>query len=136
MQLFRYYGDIGENSKTLTSYFERNGSRECGVNENPAEWMLDVIGAAPSSQNKVDWPQKWRESEEKKQIKRDLAELKAQLSSRPTESDPASLREFAAPLGAQLYAVTKRVFQQYWRTPSYLYSKSALCLGTVGDFLG
>ena len=75
-------------------------------------------------------------TEEKKQIKRDLAELKAQLSSRPTESDPASLREFAAPLGAQLYAVTKRVFQQYWRTPSYLYSKSALCLGTVGDFLG
>src|ERR1700761_5487340 len=37
-----YFGDIGENSKVLTSYFERNGSRMFGVDENPAEVMLEV----------------------------------------------------------------------------------------------
>lgn len=36
-----YFGDIGKNSEVLTSYFKRNGSRPCGVEENPAEWMLD-----------------------------------------------------------------------------------------------
>jgi ATP-binding cassette subfamily G (WHITE) protein 2 (PDR) len=37
-----YFGEIGENSKTLTNYFERNGSQICGEEENPAEWMLTV----------------------------------------------------------------------------------------------
>jgi ABC-type multidrug transport system ATPase subunit len=37
-----YFGEIGEHSKTLTNYFERNGSIPCGHDENPAEWMLTV----------------------------------------------------------------------------------------------
>ena len=41
-----YYGDIGENSNILTSYFERNGASPCPADANPAEWMLEVIGAA------------------------------------------------------------------------------------------
>ena len=122
-----YFGDIGTNSKVLTSYFERNGSRSCGVEENPAEWMLDVIGAAPGSQNTIDWPQVWRDSEEKLAIRETLAEMRIELRERPVDNDPTSLREFAEPFSLQLYAVTKRVFEQYWRTPSYLYSKTLLC---------
>ncbi|KAF9777952.1 hypothetical protein BJ322DRAFT_1025521 [Thelephora terrestris] len=40
-----YFGDLGQNATTLVDYFERNGSRSCGPDENPAEFMLDVIGA-------------------------------------------------------------------------------------------
>lgn len=126
-----YFGDIGERSKTLTSYFERNGSRKCGDEENPAEWMLDVIGAAPGSQNTIDWPQMWRESEEKQVIRDTLAQMKSELKSKPVDNDPTALREFAEPFGVQLLAVTKRVFEQYWRTPSYLYSKAWLCAGSA-----
>ena len=126
-----YFGDIGERSKTLTSYFERNGSRICGDEENPAEWMLDVIGAAPGSQNTIDWPQLWRESEEKQVIRDTLAQMKSELKSKPVDNDPTALREFAEPFGVQLLAVTKRVFEQYWRTPSYLYSKVSLCAGSA-----
>ena len=126
-----YFGDIGERSKTLTSYFERNGSRKCGDEENPAEWMLDVIGAAPGSQNTIDWPQVWRESEEKQVIRDTLAQMKSELKSKPVDNDPTALREFAEPFGVQLLAVTKRVFEQYWRTPSYLYSKVWLCAGSA-----
>ena len=36
-----YFGEIGENSKILTNYFERNGSRTFGAGENPAEVMLE-----------------------------------------------------------------------------------------------
>lgn len=130
-----YFGDIGEKSSTLTSYFERNGSRPCGVDENPAEWMLDVIGAAPGSQNTIDWPEIWRESEERRIVKQTLADMKRELSQKPPDTDPTALREFAESFGAQLATVTQRVFQQYWRTPSYLYSKTLLCSST-GLFLG
>ena len=126
-----YFGDIGDHSKTLTSYFERNGSRPCGDEENPAEWMLDVIGAAPGSQNMIDWPQVWRESEEKEAIRETLAEMKSELKGRPVDNDPTALREFAEPFSLQLWTVTKRVFEQYWRTPSYLYSKTLLCSGSA-----
>ncbi|KAL9127279.1 MAG: hypothetical protein Q9217_003814 [Psora testacea] len=122
-----YFGDIGQKSTTLTSYFERNGSRQCGVEENPAEWMLDVVGAAPGSQNTIDWPQVWRDSDEKQQIRNTLMEMKQELSKLPVEDDSSALREFAEPFVLQLVTVTKRVFQQYWRTPSYLYSKTLLC---------
>ncbi|KAK4696934.1 ATP-binding cassette, subfamily G (WHITE), member 2, PDR, partial [Lecanoromycetidae sp. Uapishka_2] len=126
-----YFGDIGSNSKVLTSYFERNGSRQCSVEENPAEWMLDVIGAAPGSQNTLDWPQIWRDSEEKQMIRETLAEMKPELKQRPVDNDPTALREFAESFTLQLYAVTKRVFEQYWRTPSYLYSKTLLCTASA-----
>jgi ATP-binding cassette, subfamily G (WHITE), member 2, PDR len=95
--------------------------------------MLDVIGAAPGSQNTIDWPQIWRESPEKAKIKLQLAEMKDELSSKPANNSPDSLREFAAPLNKQFLVVTKRVFEQYWRTPSYLYSKALLCTASVSD---
>lgn len=122
-----YFGDIGHRSQTLTSYFERNGAKECGVNENPAEWMLNVIGAAPGSQNTIDWPQMWRESDEKLAIRETLSEMKSSLKNEPVDNDHTALREFAEPFTIQLLTVTTRVFEQYWRTPSYLYSKTLLC---------
>lgn len=89
--------------------------------------MLDVIGAAPGSQNTIDWPQKWRESDEKEAIRETLAEMKERLMKEPVDNDPTSLREFAETFSTQLLEVTTRVFEQYWRTPSYLYSKTLLC---------
>ncbi|KAI9751254.1 MAG: pyruvate dehydrogenase E1, beta subunit [Chaenotheca gracillima] len=131
-----YYGDIGEDSKTLTDFFARNGSRPCGPGENPAEWMLDVIGAAPGSQNTIDWPQIWRDSPEKQQIKETLTEMKDALYRQETNpTDKEALREFAAPFTDQMFVVGKRVFAQYWRTPSYLYSKTLLCAAS-GLFIG
>ena len=126
-----YFGDIGQQSGTLTNYFESHGSRKCGVEENPAEWMLDVVGAAPGSQNTIDWAQVWRDSNEKQQIRDILADMKQELSQLLVENDPNALREFAEPFTLQLFTVTKRVFQQYWRTPSYLYSKTLLCAASA-----
>ena len=126
-----YYGDVGPNSEILVDYFQRNGSRGCGASENPAEWMLDVIGAAPGSQNTIEWPDVWRDSPERQQIKRDLAQMKQELSQIPETTTPESLREYAAPLPKQLITVCHRIFQQYWRTPSYLYSKVLLCVSSA-----
>ena len=127
-----YFGDIGDHSKTLTSYFERSGARSCGQDENPAEWMLEVTGAAPGSESTQNWPAIWSNSEEHKAVKAELARMKETLSQQPVSiNDSDALRPFAASFGLQLWVVLMRVFQQYWRTPSYLYSKVALCLFSV-----
>ncbi|KAF2020714.1 hypothetical protein BU24DRAFT_7207 [Aaosphaeria arxii CBS 175.79] len=132
-----YYGDVGENSKILIDYFVRNGGPPCPPSANPAEWMLEVIGAAPGSHTDIDWNEVWRNSAEYAYVQQHLAELKHErgqesalqrtLSAQKRE-DKASYREFAAPFGEQLREVTVRVFQQYWRSPSYIYSKSGLCI--------
>lgn len=126
-----YFGEVGEQSKILQAYFERNGGHPLPKGENPAEWMLSVIGAAPGSHSDVDWHKTWLESPERKAVREELATMKrdrpAMSEIHNTEQDPASYKEFAAKPMVQLSEVTRRVFQQYWRTPSYIYSKVALC---------
>ena len=135
-----YYGDVGANSKILVDYFVRNGGPPCPPSANPAEWMLEVIGAAPGSHTDVDWHQAWRDSPEYAAVQEHLAELKSErgqaealqrTQSAQKREDKAAYREFAAPFGEQLWATTLRVFQQYWRTPSYIYSKTILCVSSA-----
>ena len=112
------------------------------LNTNPshsAEWMLEVIGAAPGSYSEVDWFQVWRQSPEYQQVHLELDQMKEERSHLmqrvATRDNKASYREFAAPFPVQWWEVQKRVFEQYWRTPSYIYSKAALCLFS-GLFIG
>ncbi|CAI7608425.1 unnamed protein product [Penicillium glandicola] len=133
-----YFGEIGEQSSTLSNYFERNGAPKLSPDANPAEWMLEVIGAAPGTHSEIDWPAVWRDSEERKQVHNHLAELKSNLSLKPVatnDNDPTSFNEFAAPFTVQLWECLIRVFSQYWRTPVYIYSKVALCVFT-GLYVG
>ncbi|KAK9722189.1 Multidrug resistance protein [Basidiobolus ranarum] len=128
-----YFGEIGEKSSTLASYFQRNGAPKLPDDANPAEWMLDVIGAAPGSHSDIDWPAVWRDSPEYKAVLDHLAELKLTLPQKAIEnsaSDHDSYKEFAAPFSIQLYECLVRIFSQYWRTPVYIYSKAALCIFT------
>jgi ATP-binding cassette subfamily G (WHITE) protein 2 (PDR) len=131
-----YFGEIGENSKTMASYFERNGGFPCPADANPAEWMLEVIGAAPGTHSDVDWYQAWRDSPEYAEVQAELQRLKDNpKAGGPASEEQGSYREFAAGFWLQLQEVTLRVFQQYWRTPSYIYSKAALCI-LVALFIG
>ncbi|GAM40113.1 xenobiotic-transporting ATPase [Talaromyces pinophilus] len=125
-----YFGDIGKSSQTLIEYFVKNGAQPCPSDANPAEWMLDVIGAAPGSRSDIDWPAVWRESSELKAVHAELERMKVDICQKTSgASDGESdYREFASPLSTQFLEVQKRVFQQYWRTPSYIYSKLLLCI--------
>ncbi|XPS81513.1 Multidrug resistance protein [Ascochyta lentis] len=55
---------------------------------------------------------------------------KVTLTTEPSEADTdrVTSSEYAAPILVQFQEVTLRVFQQYWRTPSYIYSKALLCI--------
>ncbi|GME76728.1 unnamed protein product [Ambrosiozyma monospora] len=54
-----YFGDIGEHSRTLLNYFESQGARKCSDEENPAEYILEAIGAGATASVNEDWYQKW-----------------------------------------------------------------------------
>ena len=127
-----YFGQIGENSSILADYFTRNGGHALSDGENPAEWMLDVIGAAPGSHSDVDWPAVWNESAEKGAVVQHLAELKSSLSQKEKDAgSDTEHREFASSTAVQLRECLSRVFSQYWRTPSYIYSKIILSILTA-----
>ncbi|KAK9319147.1 ABC-2 type transporter-domain-containing protein [Lipomyces orientalis] len=122
-----YFGDIGENSRTLLDYFESKGGRKCGPEENPAEYMLETVGAGVTGKSTQDWPEVWRESQESINVQRELDRILAEKSKEPLSEDASSSREFAMPLSFQIYYTTVRVFQQYWRTPNYVWGKIMLC---------
>jgi len=69
---------------------------------------------------------------ELEEMKRERCKLERATSN---SADKTSYREFAAPFWEQLWEVEKRVFEQYWRTPVYIYSKLVLCLAS-GLFIG
>ncbi|KAL5611837.1 hypothetical protein BROUX41_000589 [Berkeleyomyces rouxiae] len=129
-----YFGEVGKESKTLTSYFERNGASPCPREANPAEWMLEVIGAAPGSHTDIDWHETWKSSEEADKVRAELQRLRANASPH-NDIDEDENKEFSAPFSIQFQQVLTRVMAQYWRTPSYIYSKFMLCAG-VSLFIG
>ncbi|WRT64451.1 uncharacterized protein IL334_001383 [Kwoniella shivajii] len=131
-----YFGEVGKGSHILIDYFTRNGAPECPPGENPAEWMLAAIGAAPGTHTDVDWHQQWVNSPERVRVHEELDRMKqerpaAKEHSGDSKADKASYSEFAAPFGTQFVVVLKRVFEQYWRTPSYIYSKLFLATASA-----
>ena len=118
-----YFGDLGKNAKTLIKYFESNGAPKCPPQANPAEWMLEVIGAAPGSHASQDYHEVWRNSKQYRKVQEELAQMEQDLAQIPRPDDGEAQREFAAGYWTQYLYVTKRVFEQYYRTPTYIWSK-------------
>jgi ATP-binding cassette, subfamily G (WHITE), member 2, PDR len=118
-----YFGDLGKNSRVLLDYFERQGARHCDDHENPAEYMLEIVGAKTLDQ---DWHEVWKRSAEKQKIEERIVEIRSWPPHELYSND--TTREFAASFGQQLRLVTIRIFQQYWRSPTYIISKLALAI--------
>ncbi|KAF3985654.1 hypothetical protein FT663_04945 [Candidozyma haemuli var. vulneris] len=123
-----YFGDLGENSQAMIDYFEGEGAPKCPPEANPAEWMLEVIGAAPGSHADRDYHQVWLQSKARKEVIRELDDMERELPKRPVSEDPEKYKKYAVSFWTQYRQVVKRVFQQYWRTPSYTYSKVLLSI--------
>ena len=125
-----YFGDLGKNCSTLIEYFERHGSHACPPEANPAEWMLEVVGAAPGSKANQDYYEVWKNSDECKAVRDELETMETELSKLPVDSSPDSHLKYAAPIWTQYYLVTKRVIEQNWRTPGYIYAKLFLIVSS------
>ncbi|PVH97056.1 P-loop containing nucleoside triphosphate hydrolase protein [Periconia macrospinosa] len=122
-----YFGSIGNDSVTLVKYFESHGARLHQSDENPAEWLLEVTNSSPSS-----WADVWKTSKELVAVNKQLSFLKtSKFSSTGYPEASNHTRGSAASFSRQLFLVTSRTFKDYWRDPTYLYSKLALCIGAV-----
>ncbi|KAK7407843.1 hypothetical protein QQX98_010014 [Neonectria punicea] len=130
-----YFGEIGENSGTLLDYFESNGARKCDSQENPAEYMLDIVNNHTSGTGE-DWHTCWQESAERQAVEKHIDQLHAEKGPSNTEqTEDDNTTEFAASFVTQVQCVTVRIFQQYWRMPSYISAKWLLATAS-GLFIG
>lgn len=120
-----YFGDTGENSSTMLNYFERNGAPRCGSDDNPAEYMLDVIGAGATAVSTTDWHNVWKCSPEAAELQNYINDLHAQGRSHPQKLN-VQYSVFATSWLHQFVALTHRNFQAYWRNPTYIRAKFLL----------
>jgi ATP-binding cassette subfamily G (WHITE) protein 2 (PDR) len=138
-----YFGDIGPDSTTALAYFYGQGRvRRCGMSENPAEYLLDVIGTPGTAAKGSDWPSLWRESVESRRVWEELSDITregeglATTASLPSStifttqdgSPNSHSSKYAVSLFAQIPVVCRRVLQQYWRSPAYIFSKLLLAI--------
>ncbi|CCF58497.1 hypothetical protein KAFR_0E03450 [Kazachstania africana CBS 2517] len=121
-----YFGDLGKGCKTMIEYFEKHGAQACPPDANPAEWMLEVIGAAPGSHALQDYYDVWINSEEYKAVHRELDRMEKELPLKTKEAESEEKKEFATNIFHQFILVSIRLFEQYWRSPEYLWSKFIL----------
>jgi ATP-binding cassette, subfamily G (WHITE), member 2, SNQ2 len=125
-----YHGELGKDSRHLIEYFESNGGKKCPPADNPAEYMLEVIGAGDPDYDGPDWGDIWNSSSEK-QARRE--EIQTMIEKRRTASMQGQIkddREYAMPLMTQIYTVTHRNFVAYWRSQDYLVGKFMLHIFT------
>ena len=123
-----YFGGLGEDCRTMIDYFEGHGAHPCPPDANPAEWMLEVVGAAPGSHANQDYFQVWRNSDEYKAVQEELDWMESELPKITKEIDPEAHKKFSTSLFYQFKCVSIRLFQQNWRSPEYLWSKLLLSI--------
>lgn len=132
-----YFGPIGLNSRTLLDYFEGQGARTCRDDENPAEYMIEVVnkGNNPAGES---WFDLWNSSKEASEVQVEIDRIHESRRDKPIEQETEEHREheeFAMPVWKQMPIVVQRVFQQYWRMPMYIVAKMMLGLCS-GLFIG
>ena len=131
-----YFGPVGEAGLHVTNYFAERGFK-CPAQKNIAEFLLETAaaeGRRPDGR-KINWNEEWRNSDNAKKIKEEIRAINKARSQVPGE--PLGTQyEFAAPVAIQTIEVTKRLFRQHWRDPSYLYGKlfTAAIMGIFNGF--
>lgn len=127
-----YFGELGASCEKMIKYFENNGSDKCPKDANPAEWILDVVGAGGgigAAKAKQDWPSIWRDSSEAKKVVKEIETIRNERGGTANKFEKDT-RQYAMPLSAQIKAVVERIFVAYWRTPQYAVGKMMLHITT------
>ncbi|KAI0043049.1 hypothetical protein FA95DRAFT_1631947 [Auriscalpium vulgare] len=129
-----YFGDIGKNSQTLLNYFHSKGGYECPPDANPAEYILDVIGAGATATTSIDWHDAWSHSEEAGRVQKELEQV-LEDGRRNNAVDIERHSEFSTNWAFQLKELWLREMTRHWRDPTYLVAKLMLNI-TGALFIG
>jgi len=130
-----YFGPVGENGSAVIKYFADRGV-DCPPSKNVAEFILETAakGGKRADGKRLNWNNEWRSSAENKELLAEIDKINSERSSKPgAQAD--TQHEFASPIWLQITTLTKRMFRQYWRDPSYLYGKLFVSV-VIGIFNG
>ncbi|WKT48125.1 hypothetical protein QSH57_013030 [Fusarium oxysporum f. sp. vasinfectum] len=125
-----YHGPLGHDSENLINYFESNGGPKCPPHANPAEYMLDAIGAGNPDYDGQDWGDVWAESSERQKRSQEIEEMIERRRNVEPSKSLKDDREYAMPLSTQTYAVVRRSFVSFWRSPDYIFGNFMLHIAT------
>lgn len=101
-------------------YLENNGAKKCPPKANPAEYMLEAIGAGNPDYSGQDWGDVWERSPENDRLKKEIQEIVSNRRNASKNDQTTDDREYAMPLTTQLYTVIHRSFVAMWRDPPYV----------------
>lgn len=121
-----YHGPLGEDSRTLIDYLESNGAFKCPPEANPAEYMLNAIGAGDPNYHGKDWGDVWAQSKARDERCREIDEMIEKRKKIDPSKSLKDDREYATSQAFQTMTVVKRSFISYWRTPDYIVGKFML----------
>ncbi|KAG0937676.1 hypothetical protein G6F57_007352 [Rhizopus arrhizus] len=110
-----YYGEIGKDARTMIDYFESNGGPKCSPDANPAEYILEVVGAGTAGKVTRDWAEIWEGSKEAKALEDELSAIDANAIKQPTRV----AHTYSVPFWTQFRLVFGRMSLAYWRSPDY-----------------
>lgn len=120
-----YFGDIGDNAKTIKDYFARYEA-PCPAGANPAEHMIDVV----TGHDGKDWNKVWLESPEAARMHDELEQIITHAASQPPGTTDDG-HEFALDLWSQTKIVCHRMNVSLWRNVDYTNNKLALHIGSA-----
>ncbi|PYH91005.1 putative ABC multidrug transporter [Aspergillus ellipticus CBS 707.79] len=125
-----YFGPIGKKSCILLNYFQLNGAhRDCKDNENPAEYIVEIVNAGSNKHGEC-WSEVWSRSREETAIQQEINYICERARYQDNRSngfnDPREYKEFALPLWKQLPILMHRMCLLYWRSPLSIVSRILL----------
>ena len=131
-----YFGPVGVKGSTVTKYFSERGVH-CPPSKNVAEFILETAakGGKRADGKKLDWNREWKDSQENKNLLGEIQQINHERGRLPPPAVDAQ-HEYASPVWLQITMLTRRMFTQYWRDPSYLYGKLfvAVTIGILNGF--
>ncbi|GAA5811509.1 hypothetical protein MFLAVUS_004946 [Mucor flavus] len=110
-----YFGEIGEDSRTMLDYFESHGGPKCAPDVNPAEYILECVGAGTTSKSTKDWAEVWAKSTQAAALERELEDIDINMD----HEVKREVKMYSQPFWQQLVLVYKRMNISWWRSPSY-----------------
>jgi len=132
-----YFGDIGPKASNVIQYFGERGDVKFNEGDNPAEFMLEAIGAGATATTAQNWHQLYKESPMAAQLERDFAAIEEESKAREVrpEDEKRGARQYAVGTLTQLRLVVYRQMQFQHRNVTYMGAKIGLNV-LAGLFIG
>lgn len=131
-----YFGPIGDDGATVNKYFASRGVY-CPPHKNIAEFILETAakGGKRKDGKRLNWNEEWKNSQENRDLLNEIAHINTEREKIPAKPQKSQY-EFASPVWLQITMLTRRMFTQHWREPSYLYGKLfvAVIIGVFNGF--